>query len=187
MEVYFIDVSWRIYLTELIELKRITHITTDAIGEPGKRVFYIQAWEDQKSITLILEKIQIQSLAVGYEKFLKEIKKKFPEIKVVQAKFDEEEMRILPPVDALFRIGELGLGYDVNKDLVILDAKELLIGDIEEDQRRIVRYWITRSQMSALCQWGMDVASRGRPICPQCGEPMSPEGHFCPKKNGHQN
>jgi hypothetical protein len=23
------------------------------------------------------------------------------------------------------------------------------------------------------------------PMCPQCGQPMEPEGHFCAKKNGH--
>jgi uncharacterized repeat protein (TIGR03847 family) len=173
-------------LTEVIELTRITHITTDAIGEPGKRVFYIQAWQDQRSITLILEKIQVQSLAVGYEQFLKEVKKKISDIQDAKSKYDEDEMRILPPVDPLFRVGEIGLGYDAKKDLVILEAKELIIGDFEEDQRRIVKYWCTRSQMAALCQWGLEVASRGRPICPQCGEPMSPEGHFCPKKNGHK-
>jgi hypothetical protein len=37
-----------------------------------------------------------------------------------------------------------------------------------------------------LCRWGMNVAAHGRPTCPQCGEPMDPEGHFCPKKNGHK-
>jgi predicted amidophosphoribosyltransferase len=30
------------------------------------------------------------------------------------------------------------------------------------------------------------VVNRGRPICPQCGEPMDPAGHFCPKKNGNK-
>ena len=31
---------------EEIELRPVTHITTDAIGQPGKRVFYIQGWQE---------------------------------------------------------------------------------------------------------------------------------------------
>jgi len=169
-----------------IELRKISHITTDAIGEPGKRVFYIQAWGDKRSITLLLEKIQIQTLAVGYEQFLEEVSRKFPNLSEASPDYHEEKMHINPPVDPLFRVGELGLGYDAESDLVILEAKELVPEDVDKNQRRIVRYWLTRSQMRAMCLWGIDVAARGRPICPQCGEPMDPEGHFCPKKNGHK-
>ncbi len=48
-----------------IELKPVTHITTDAIGPPGKRVFYIQGWKDDHIVSLIVEKIQIQTLTIG--------------------------------------------------------------------------------------------------------------------------
>ena len=50
----------------------------------------------------------------------------------------------------------------------------------------MVRYWCTRAQLLTLANWAVVVIERGRPICPQCGEPMEPEGHFCPKKNGHK-
>ena len=89
-------------------------------------------------------------------------------------------------MDPIFRVGEMGLGYDTDNDLVILVAREILAQDQEEDEVQVVRFWCTRSQMRALCNWGMEVASRGRPLCPQCGEPMDPEGHFCPKKNGNK-
>jgi uncharacterized repeat protein (TIGR03847 family) len=95
-------------------------------------------------------------------------------------------MRINPPVDPLFRIGELGLGYDADSDLVVLIARELLGEGEEAQEADVVRFWCSRSQLRAMCHWGMEVASRGRPLCPQCGEPMDPEGHFCPKKNGHK-
>ena len=29
------------------------------------------------------------------------------------------------------------------------------------------------------------VIAGGRPICPLCGSPIEPEGHMCPKSNGH--
>lgn len=40
-----------------MDIRPVTHITTDAIGQPGKRVFYLQGWQDERTITLIVEKI----------------------------------------------------------------------------------------------------------------------------------
>ncbi|MEW5868841.1 MAG: DUF3090 domain-containing protein [Chloroflexota bacterium] len=169
-----------------IDLNPVVHITADAIGEPGKRVFYIQGWQEQRTVTLIVEKIQLQSLAVGYEQFLAEVHQRFPELVEASADYQEEQMRIQPPVDPLFRVGEIGLGYDADHDLVVLVAREILAEGQDSEDARVVRFWCNRSQVRALCRWGMEVAARGRPTCPQCGEPMDPEGHFCPKKNGHK-
>lgn len=169
-----------------MDLRPVSHITTDAIGEPGKRVFYIQGWTEDKTITLIVEKIQIQSLAVGLEQFLAEVQQRFPNLPDASADFFEDKMRINPPVDPLFRVGELGLGYDSENDQVVLVAREILLDDQDPEEARVVRFWCTRPQLRAMCHWGMEIAARGRPLCPQCGEPMEPEGHFCPKKNGHK-
>jgi uncharacterized repeat protein (TIGR03847 family) len=189
-----------------IDLEPITHITTDAIGDPGNRVFYIQGWQDERTVTLIVEKVQIQTLAVGLEQFLAEIEEKFPELEEASADYDEDKMHITPPVDPLFRVGELGLGYDTDRDLVVLITRELVAEDLdvkqdvgqEEDQEEnsdeihekqkgsVVRFWCSRMQIRAMCRWGIEVTSRGRPLCPQCGQPMDSKGHFCPKKNGHK-
>lgn len=182
-------------------LKPVDHITVDAIGPAGKRVFYIQAQKGAQTLTLIAEKFQIQSLAIGIERFLAEIVSKFPDLPAPQADYTETQMRIHPPVDPLFRIANIGLGFDIEADLVVLVIHELLPeGDIMEEiddvlqnedvvdeaveNPSVVRVWCTRSQLLALSRWGIEVAARGRPICPQCGEPMEPEGHFCVKKNG---
>lgn len=167
-----------------IDLHPVSHITTDAIGAPGQRVFYIQGWQDERTVTLIVEKIQIQSLAVGLEQFLAEIYQKHPELEEASSDYLEENMRIHPPVDPLFRVGEVGLGYDADNDLVVLVARELLPEGQDPEEGGVVRFWCTRSQIRAMCHWGMEVSSHGRPLCPQCGQPMDPEGHFCPKKNG---
>lgn len=169
-----------------IELDHVTHITTDAIGPPGKRIFYIQAWQEQRTLTVIVEKVQIQGLSVGYEQFLAELHKRYPSLPETSAAFDEKIMHIQPPVDPLFRAGEIGLGYDEERDMVVLLIREVISEEAQAQDARVVKLWCTREQLRAMCHWGMIVASRGRPICPQCGEPMDPEGHFCPKKNGHQ-
>jgi uncharacterized repeat protein (TIGR03847 family) len=171
---------------EEIDLQPVTHITTDAIGQPGKRVFYIQAWQSTRTITLIVEKIQVQSLAIGLEQFLTELQQRYPNLPEASGEYEEEQMHIQPPVDPMFRVGELGLGYDAENDLIVLVARELIGEEENPEEARTVRFWCSRAQIRAMCRWGMELASRGRPICPQCGEPMDPEGHFCPKKNGHK-
>ena len=170
-----------------IDLQPVSHITTDAIGQPGKRVFYVQGWQGERTVTLIVEKLQIQTLAVGVEQFLAELHEKFPDLEEASADYDEQKMRIIPPVDPLFRVGEMGLGYDIDKDWAVLIAKEFSGEESgEAAEGRTARFWCTRSQLRAMCRWGIEIASRGRPLCPQCGSPMDPEGHFCPKKNGHK-
>ncbi len=169
-----------------IDLEPVDHITIDAIGKPGARVFYIQGSKEPQVLTLIIEKAQVQTMSVGVEQFLAEIKEKYPDLPEAGNEFDEEKMRIYPPVDPLFRVGELGLAYDSDRDLMVLVAREVVTEGQEPDDVSLVRFWCTRSQIRAVAAWGLEVASRGRPICPQCGEPMDPEGHFCPKKNGHK-
>jgi uncharacterized repeat protein (TIGR03847 family) len=169
-----------------IELKPVTHITTDAIGPPGQRVFYIQGWKDEHVVTLIVEKFQIQTLTIGVEQYLSELDKKYPDLPEASADYNEELMHIHPPVEPLFRVGEIGLGYDHDSDLLALVAREVTGEESEAEETGLVRYWCTRTQLRAMCHWGLEVASRGRPLCPQCGQPEDPSGHFCPRKNGHK-
>ena len=173
--------------SKLTELRPVGHITTDAIGPAGKRVFYIQAWKDDRTVTLICEKTQIQSLAVGVEQFLADVNTKFADLPDASADYDEDQMHVHPPVEPLFRVGQLGLGYDPDADLVALELRELAEGEEKaKEELAIVRLWCTRSQLRALANWGLEIAARGRPLCPQCGQPMDPAGHFCARKNGHK-
>ena len=171
-----------------INLKPGTHITTDAIGPAGKRVFYIQGWKEDNVVSVIAEKFQIQTLTIGVEQFLSELNQKFPDLPEASADYDEDFMHIHPPVEPSFRVGEIGLGYDPDDDLLALIAREVP-NNVEEgstEEAGVVRYWCTRSQIRAMCHWGLEVASRGRPLCVQCGQPEDPEGHFCPRKNGNK-
>jgi len=168
------------------EINPVDHITTDAIGEPGHRIFYLQASQNERNIILLVEKAQIQTLAIGLEQFLAEIMQQYPDLPEASSEYDEEKMHIRGPIDPLFRIGEFGLGYEVESDVIILVARAAVEEGQQPENVDEAQFWCTRSQIRAMCHWGIELAARGRPICPQCGEPMEPEGHLCPKKNGHK-
>lgn len=174
------------------EFNPVTRITTGAVGPPGKRVFYLQVRKDDLLLTLIVEKQQIQSLAVGVEQFLVELHERFPHLSESHAHYDEDEMMLEEPIDPAFRVGQLGLAYEESSDMLVLVAREIEVEGQEgaspetEGGGSVARLWCTRSQLRAMCHWGLEIASRGRKICGNCGQPIDPEGHFCPKRNGHK-
>jgi len=171
-----------------LDLNPVQHITSDAIGKPGQRVFYLQGWRetDIHPVTVIIEKVQLQTLAAGLEQMLTEIDQQTPTLAPFQKEYDEDKMRINPPVDPLFRAGEMGVGYDADQDQIVILVREIVLEDGDPEEAAVVRFWCSRQQASWLAGWSREVVNRGRPICPQCGQPMEPEGHFCPKKNGHK-
>src|SRR3990172_8093221 len=116
-----------------IDVDPCDHITADAIGQPGQRVFYIQAFQDQRTVTVIIEKTQLHSLAIGVEQFLSQISKQNPDLPEASGDYAEQAMRINPPVDPLFRVGEIGLGYDKDRDRVVIFVKELLAEDADPE------------------------------------------------------
>jgi uncharacterized repeat protein (TIGR03847 family) len=171
-----------------LDLDPVQHITADAIGKPGQRVFYLQGWRetDPQPVTIIIEKIQLQQLVIGLEQLIIEIARQQPERPIPPADYDEDKMHISPPVDPLFRAGDMGVGYDMERDLIVIFVREIVLDNADPEEAAVIRFWCTRQQARQLAMWGAEVIQRGRPICPQCGQPMEPEGHFCPRKNGHK-
>lgn len=105
------------------------------------------------------------------------------------------------PIEPEFRVGRMAIGYDPARDLVLLQCDELTGEELEEpgefedplsealeEEREgaTARFWATRQQMRALGRRGAEVVAAGRPVCPMCGGPIDPEGHFCPSSNGHR-
>jgi len=168
------------------EVNPVEHLTTDAIGPPGNRIFYLQGRGSEQLVTLIVEKQQIQSLAIGLEQFLNDLQQRLPDLQEADSDFTHHDMTLQEPVDPLFRVGHMGLGYDEETDLLVLVAREIQPPDADPEEAAVARFWCSRSQLRQMCQLGLEIADRGRPICGNCGQPIDPEGHFCPKRNGHK-
>ena len=164
----------------------VSHITAGAVGQPGQRVFYIQATHEVQKITLLCEKQQIEALATGIEQFLEELQKKHPDLPEASDYFERYKMELEEPLEPLFRVGQMGLGYDEENDLLVLVAQEVATEETLTEEAAAARFWASRSQLRALGRYSLEIVRQGRPICGNCGQPIDPEGHFCPRSNGHQ-
>jgi uncharacterized repeat protein (TIGR03847 family) len=170
---------------QVFDLNPVERITTDAIGKPGERVFYLQARQGRRLVTIICEKEHVAALAMAIDQVLLSLADDDADAVVAPDPAIDEGMELEYPLEPAFRAGRVNLGYDeVSKRLVII-AYELMD---EEDERSpsVARFWATQAQMRAFSIHGQEVVAAGRPTCAMCGEPMDPEGHFCPRKNGHR-
>jgi hypothetical protein len=125
-------------------------------------------------------------LALGVEQFMQELEQKFPHLSKASPSYDEKSMSITPPIDPLFRVSELSLGYDTELDLMVLIARQESAIKTDEETPAVVRFWCTRSQMWALARWAAELISRGLPVWPSSGEPILSDKEFSPKNNGHK-
>jgi uncharacterized repeat protein (TIGR03847 family) len=168
---------------DLVDLNPVQFVTADAVGPPGQRVFYLQARQGTNLVTLLVEKEQVQALALSVEQMLEELEKRRPQSTSEMELISQYDLVLREPIEPLFRVGQIGLGYDEEQDMLIVVAQELTD---EDSEMSVVRIWATRAQMKALSQHSLEVVAAGRPTCPLCGSPIDPEGHFCPRRNGHQ-
>jgi uncharacterized repeat protein (TIGR03847 family) len=164
------------------DLESVQRITASAVGKPGQRVFYVQARRGNRIISLLAEKEQVAALAEAIGRLLDKLGEDNPRLATSDDMF-VTDMSLEEPIEPEFRIGQMGLGYDADRDMVILLAQSL--PDEPEEDQRTARFSATRMQMRALSVHAAHVVSAGRPICGNCGRPIDPSGHFCPQRNGH--
>jgi uncharacterized repeat protein (TIGR03847 family) len=172
------------------ELDPVTRLTADAVGEPGQRTFYLQAASGADQVTLLVEKEQVRRLAENLQTWLPELAASRPEDPAEAAAAEAGELALSEPLEPDFRVGQLTLSYDPERDRVLVVATELQ-ADEEEDPLEApepleVRLYVTRPQLRVLARHGALVVARGRPLCPLCGNPLDPTGHICPAQNGHR-
>jgi uncharacterized repeat protein (TIGR03847 family) len=164
------------------DLDSVQRITAGAVGPRGQRVFYVQARRGSRLITLVAEKEQVRALADAISRLLDSLAEKNPRL----ATSDDllvTDMSLEEPLEPEFRVGQMGLGYDAERDMVVL----LIQGASDDDEgaAQTARFSASRPQMRALASHASQVVAAGRPICGNCGRPIDPAGHFCPQRNGH--
>ena len=65
------------------------------------------------------------------------------------------------------------------------EDEEEAFDDDAEDGPDLLRVRITPLAARAFVGRALRVLAAGRPPCPLCGQPLDPQGHLCPRRNGH--
>ena len=170
-------------MAQHIELNPLTHFTINTVGEPGNRTFYMQGSMDGEQVSLVIEKAQAIALADSFESLLGELERQYPELIDLDDKPQGIfNLQLRTPIDPLFRVGNLGLGFNEQVNRIVIVAYELVP---EEEDPNVVSFWATPDQIKILVDHTQGVVQSGRPICGKCGDTIDPGGHFCAHRNGY--
>lgn len=157
------------------------------IGEPGDRSFYLQARKGGALVSVGIEKVQVAALAQRLDDLLDAVEAPDEGAGVDEAGLEE-------PIVELFRVGAMALAWDPSTEAVVIEAQTptedgdyVELPDDAEDGPDLLRVRIDPVQARGFVRRAEALVAGGRPACPFCGEPLDPQGHFCPRGNGHLN
>jgi uncharacterized repeat protein (TIGR03847 family) len=141
------------------DLPDVDRFTAGAVGEPGQRVFYLQAVAGSETVTVRCEKTQVAALGEYLAQLLADLPA--PDVTSVP-----NDLELIAPIDPVWIAGQIGVVFDESRDRMVVRVDEMPVGDGDEDD-------------------SATLVAAGRPPCPLCGRPIDPEGHMCIKTNGH--
>ena len=196
-----------------IELETVDSLGAGAVGDPGEREFFLQARTESAQLTVLVEKEQVALLATEAVAFLDRIAEDYPEEPVQPREPAVRQAGLREPTVPLFRARLIGLGFDPERQMVLIELRERSSEDEEEDEALapqaeeatpdlpdlpdvtvadptdeeeegyVARIYATRGQVRAMAAKGAEAVAAGRPLCPLCDMPMDPAGHRCPRWN----
>ena len=166
------------------------------IGRPGARTFFLQARDGARVVSVVLEKAQVAVLAERLGALLEELGRRgldLPEPGSVA----HDTGPLDEPINEAFRAGTLTLTWDGDRERIIVEAHEIvedeegepveLDDEDDEDGPDLIRVVMQLGTARGFAAQAAAVVLAGRPPCPLCGQPLDPQGHICPRKNGYLN
>ena len=171
-------------MSRSFELHAPDFFTAGAVGVPGQRTFYLQARESGVLVTLKVEKEQVGALAEYLGRLLSQLP--------AGAGDPPGDLTLREPIDPAWDVGSLGVAYDEAADRILIVAEERQEAPEERQEEESpggegasARFHLTRAQAGAFVGHAQEVVKAGRPACVICGRPKDPDGHVCPRSNGH--
>lgn len=166
------------------------------VGQPGDRTFYLQAAGQGRVVSVALEKLQVQVLAERLEELLETVRRQTgADVPAVAPLELEDTAPLDTPIEEEFRVGSMGLAWETDAEMLVVEAMAQPQDDAEveveplsdvDDGPDALRVRISAPMARAFIVRAQRVVAAGRPPCPLCGLPLDPEGHICPRQNGHR-
>lgn len=176
-------------MNDSFEFREVTHFTAGAVGQPGRRIFYLQVGDGSELVTVKLEKQQVEALA----KFLRGVLDDLPSVGG-----QAESVPLVGPAEARWTVGQIAVGIDEAESRVVLVIEELIVEDAADDPAgeadfdpilgsepdgSRIQARIGVAQAAGFIAASDELMRKGRPPCRLCGQPVDPAGHACPRLN----
>jgi uncharacterized repeat protein (TIGR03847 family) len=165
------------------------------VGQPGERTFFLQASALGRVTSVALEKTQVAVLAERLEELLDEARRRGGDIPATAPHELEDVAPLDQPIVEEFRAGTLALAWDGDDNKVVIEAMAVTDAEATDEDDvltdsdegpDVLRVRLDPAAAKAFAKRAARVVAAGRPPCPFCGQPLDPEGHICPRQNGHR-
>ncbi len=169
------------------EMGRVARLKADAVGQPGSRRFrlLVESQSGQAGVVW-MEKEQLFNLGIMLKRLTVMVEEEGVERRVEEVSDPKGEDATVPVTEASpvveFQAARMAVGYDKDTALFIITAYDTDESDPPSNELTLAA---TQQEVDALADESLEVCAAGRPRCRLCGAPMDPEGHVCPKHNGH--
>ena len=161
----------------------VSSIDAETFGEPGKRTFRLVTASGLARSYIWLEKEQLFQLGIHLQEATRTLSEqdRLKESSPTEPAWDGGEELVE------FKAQRMVLKYDVAANSFNLQAfaGDDSEGDEPEGEGASVSVWISPTQADGLYREALRICAAGRPPCFLCGLPINPEGHVCPRANGH--
>jgi uncharacterized repeat protein (TIGR03847 family) len=173
--------------------------TTGTVGEPGHRVFFLQARRAARVVSVTIEKEQVSVLADRLGRLLDEMRRRGVDVPLAVSDTARDTEPLDEPLLEQFRVGSMVLSWDGESPEIEIEARAQVDdeaedeldeeGEDEEDTTAdgpdLLRVRLSAAAVGVFVERAQRVVAAGRPLCPFCGLPLNPEGHICLRRNGH--
>jgi uncharacterized repeat protein (TIGR03847 family) len=181
-------------------MSRVIHVfrqperfVAGTVGEPGDRSFYLQAIQEARTVSVLLEKQQVSVLADRISALLHEVARRFGADDLADEDPGTDLDPLAVPLEEEFRVGTMGLGWDAETGSIVVEllavteeeVDESVVLDDTDEGPDALRVFLSPVQARAFADRAERVVSAGRPPCPLCAEPLDPAGHLCVRLNGY--
>ncbi len=165
----------------LTEFGPVQHLSAEAVGQPGQRRFCLRAISEAGSYAFVwMEKEQLSAIGEAIQTTL-------DDANAAAAPVVPEDIEPVFPLQANYeldvRSGRLSLGFNEETRLIVVVAAEAPTETDSEGEAISIEFDLEIARR--LRQQITDVVAAGRQPCLFCGAPVDPQGHVCPRSNGH--
>jgi uncharacterized repeat protein (TIGR03847 family) len=168
------------------------------VGEPGDRMYYLQAVQGKRVVSVMVEQEQVAILAERLLTIIDELERRGLAAIDAGPAGRPDDGPLQTPAREEFRVGTMTIAWDDDVDQLVVEARsmtfdagagESALRDADEADDEIfddapigpdvLRVRLTPFMAQRFARRAGHVAEEGRPTCPLCGASIAPTGHLC--------